>query len=238
MAGFFLAFLGSLVSAGCVCCALFIDVEPKFLDTGTMGIILLAAAAVIACLCLRKTNSMTCVIEKPLNKVKTAAIIASCTAEILSLGALACIAAFVLSCFLFTFPIWLTIAAVPYLWFCISCVIWRTIRKYVKNVDVDREQRLVLEALQAKKQGKMGYASEASGKFSLTEYEAEDSGSEFDIRRMPAIIYDDGNRAWKRRGLFGDHAEYCSDEGDAVIIYSGQISGSGVNTSAGTFHWN
>lgn len=60
---------------------------------------------------------------------------------------------------------------------------------------------------------------------------------EFDIARMPVIVYDGNNRQWKRRGVFGDHAVYYNNDGDEVTVYSGQVSGSSASTSAGTLHW-
>ena len=60
---------------------------------------------------------------------------------------------------------------------------------------------------------------------------------EFDLSRMPTIVYDDSNRTWKKRGVFGDHIVYYNNDGGEVTIYSGQISGTTANTSAGTFHW-
>ena len=61
--------------------------------------------------------------------------------------------------------------------------------------------------------------------------------NEFDISRIPVIVYDDSNRQWKRRGIFGDHAVYYNNDGDEVTIYSAQVSGSSASTSAGTLHW-
>lgn len=63
------------------------------------------------------------------------------------------------------------------------------------------------------------------------------AGDEYDISRIPTIVYDDNNQQWKRRGVFGDHAVYYNSNGDEVTIYSGQISGSGATTSAGNLHW-
>lgn len=66
----------------------------------------------------------------------------------------------------------------------------------------------------------------------------EDSGDEFDLHRLPTIIYDDQNRAWYKQYMAGDSAVYQEKEsGERVTIYSGEISGSGANTSAGYFHW-
>lgn len=61
--------------------------------------------------------------------------------------------------------------------------------------------------------------------------------NEFDISSIPFIVYDDSNRQWKRRGIFGDHAVYYNDDGGEVTIYSAQVSGNSANTSAGTLHW-
>lgn len=63
------------------------------------------------------------------------------------------------------------------------------------------------------------------------------TSGEFDLASMPMIVYDDSNRQWKRRGIFGDHAVYYNDDGGEVTIYSAQISGDSAGTSAGTLHW-
>lgn len=62
-------------------------------------------------------------------------------------------------------------------------------------------------------------------------------GREFDISHIPVIVYDDGNRQWKRRDIYGDRAVYYNDNGEEVTIYSAQISGNTAHTSAGTLHW-
>lgn len=60
---------------------------------------------------------------------------------------------------------------------------------------------------------------------------------EFNLSSIPVIVYDDSNRQWKRRGIYGDHAVYYNVDGGEVTIYSAQVSGSSANTSAGTLHW-
>ncbi len=65
----------------------------------------------------------------------------------------------------------------------------------------------------------------------------EGPGDGYDLSRMPTIVYDDSNRQWKKRDVFGDHIVYYNNDGGEVTIYSGQISGTTANTDAGTFHW-
>lgn len=66
---------------------------------------------------------------------------------------------------------------------------------------------------------------------------AGDAPSEFSLSSIPAIVYDDSNRQWMRRGIYGDHTVYYNSDGGEVTIYSAQASGSSANTSAGTLHW-
>lgn len=61
--------------------------------------------------------------------------------------------------------------------------------------------------------------------------------TEFGVASMPVIIYDSSNQQWKRRGIFGDHAVYYSDNGGEVTIYDAQVSTASATTSAGIFHW-
>lgn len=61
--------------------------------------------------------------------------------------------------------------------------------------------------------------------------------AEHDLSRMPNIIYDSSNNRWQKSWGSGDHATYHNDQGQEVTIYSGQISGSSAQTSAGHFHW-
>lgn len=63
------------------------------------------------------------------------------------------------------------------------------------------------------------------------------AGSEFDLSRLPTIIYDDSNHEWKKRGTYGDQAVYYNNDGAEVTIYNTQISGTTATTSAGNFHW-
>lgn len=65
----------------------------------------------------------------------------------------------------------------------------------------------------------------------------KDAPGEFDLASVPMIVYDDSNRQWKRRSIFGDHAVYYNDDGGEVTIYSAEVSGNSANTSAGTLHW-
>lgn len=65
----------------------------------------------------------------------------------------------------------------------------------------------------------------------------ETDRGEFDLASMPTIVYDDSNRQWKRRSIYGDHAVYYNNEGGEVTVYSAQVSGNSANTSAGTLHW-
>lgn len=66
---------------------------------------------------------------------------------------------------------------------------------------------------------------------------AKEPENEFDLSRIPFIVYDDSNRRWMRRGIYGDHAVYYNDDGEEVSIYSAQVSSSSADTSAGTLHW-
>ena len=61
--------------------------------------------------------------------------------------------------------------------------------------------------------------------------------NEFDISRLPTIVYDDNNREWKKRGTYGDHAVYYSNDGAEVTIYNTQISGTTATTNVGNLHW-
>lgn len=61
--------------------------------------------------------------------------------------------------------------------------------------------------------------------------------NEFDLSRLPAIVYDDSNHEWKKRGTYGDHVVYYNNDGVEVAIYNTQISGTTATTSAGNFHW-
>ena len=62
--------------------------------------------------------------------------------------------------------------------------------------------------------------------------------SEFDLNRMPYIIYDGSNNEWRRQYFNSREVVYKDKEtGRRVTIYSGQISGSSARTSAGHFHW-
>ena len=57
------------------------------------------------------------------------------------------------------------------------------------------------------------------------------------MNALPDTIYDERNNAWESLGVFGDHAEYQSNDGRRVSIYHANISGSNANTNAGNFHW-
>ena len=61
--------------------------------------------------------------------------------------------------------------------------------------------------------------------------------AEHDLSRMPNIIYDSSNNRWHKSWGSPDHVTYHNDQGQEVTIYSGQISGSSAQTSAGHFHW-
>ena len=61
--------------------------------------------------------------------------------------------------------------------------------------------------------------------------------AEHDLSRMPNIIYDSSNNRWHKSWGSGDHVTYHNDQGQEVTIYSGQVSGSSAQTSAGHFHW-
>ncbi|MDE5696138.1 MAG: hypothetical protein K2I96_01810 [Lachnospiraceae bacterium] len=66
---------------------------------------------------------------------------------------------------------------------------------------------------------------------------SEESSDEFDMNKLPNIIYDDANNRWQLQHRNGDSVVYHNDAGQMVTIYAGQISGSGAVTSAGNFHW-
>lgn len=66
---------------------------------------------------------------------------------------------------------------------------------------------------------------------------SEEASGEFDIGKMPNIIFDDANNRWQLQHRNGDHVVYHNDAGQTVTIYSGQLSRSGATTSAGNFHW-
>lgn len=76
--------------------------------------------------------------------------------------------------------------------------------------------------------------AESSGKSGTSR--KGDSG-EFALASIPVLVYDSSNRQWKRRGIYGDHAVYYSDDGDEVTIYSAQVSGKSASTSVGVLHW-
>lgn len=78
-----------------------------------------------------------------------------------------------------------------------------------------------------------GSASQSS--FSSDPY-AEHKESH-DLSRMPNTIYDSSNNRWHKNWGGRDHVTYHNDQGQEVIIYSGQVSGSSAQTSAGHFHW-
>lgn len=80
----------------------------------------------------------------------------------------------------------------------------------------------------------VGAASAAAGAVSNPD---SWSSSEFDLSRIPFIVYDDSGHRWKRRGIFGDHAVYYNEDGDEVTIYSAQVSANSASTSAGRLHW-
>ena len=61
--------------------------------------------------------------------------------------------------------------------------------------------------------------------------------AEHDLGRMPNIIYDSSNNPWHKSWGSPDHVTYHNDQGQEVTIYSGQVSGSSAQTSAGHFHW-
>ncbi len=62
--------------------------------------------------------------------------------------------------------------------------------------------------------------------------------NEFDLNRMPYIIYDSSNNEWRKQYSNGREVVYREKEsGNLVTIYSGQVSGSSAQTSAGHFHW-
>lgn len=67
--------------------------------------------------------------------------------------------------------------------------------------------------------------------------DSEETANEFDIRKLPNIIYDESNNRWQLQQHNGDSVIYHNDAGQEVTIYFGQISGSGAVTSAGNFHW-
>lgn len=67
--------------------------------------------------------------------------------------------------------------------------------------------------------------------------DSEETANEFDIRKLPNIIYDESNNQWQLQQRNSDSVMYHNDAGQVVTIYSGQISGSGAVTSAGNFHW-
>jgi hypothetical protein len=50
-------------------------------------------------------------------------------------------------------------------------------------------------------------------------------------------VDDSSNTQRKRRGAFGDHAEYYNDNGDIMTINNADISGGTETTSAGSVHW-
>lgn len=77
----------------------------------------------------------------------------------------------------------------------------------------------------------LGAASVAASAIDAT------SSKQFNLSSIPVIVYDDSNRQWKRRGIFGDHAVYYNSDGDEVTIYSTDVSGNSANTSAGNLHW-
>lgn len=60
---------------------------------------------------------------------------------------------------------------------------------------------------------------------------------EFDLNRMPNIIYDDSNNRWQLQHRNYDTVVYHNDNGQEVTIYSGQVSEHGALTDAGSFHW-
>ena len=67
-----------------------------------------------------------------------------------------------------------------------------------------------------------------------------DSGieKEFDLNRMPSIIYDSNNNEWRKQYSNGREVVYREKEsGRLVTIYSGQVSANFAQTSAGSFHW-
>lgn len=82
-----------------------------------------------------------------------------------------------------------------------------------------------LEETEAVSEGAQGGAASAAG------------ADEFSLSGIPFIVYDDSNRQWKRRGIYGDHAVYYNNDGEEVTIYSAQVSGNSATTSAGTLHW-
>ena len=61
--------------------------------------------------------------------------------------------------------------------------------------------------------------------------------AEHDLGRIPNIIYDSSNNPWHKSWGSPDHVTYHNDQGQEVTIYSGQVSGSSAQTSAGHFHW-
>lgn len=57
------------------------------------------------------------------------------------------------------------------------------------------------------------------------------------VAALPMYIYDSSNNRWQRYGVYGDHADYQSQDGDTVTIYNADVSGNTASTSAGNFHW-
>ena len=59
-----------------------------------------------------------------------------------------------------------------------------------------------------------------------------------DLNNMPNDIYDDNNRRYMLQGVYGDHADYRSeDTGETITLYHTSISGNTANTNLGNFHW-
>lgn len=81
------------------------------------------------------------------------------------------------------------------------------------------------------------FGNSSFGQKSRNYDEGGTDGGEFNLSSIPVIVYDDSNRQWKRRGIYGDYAVYFNDNGEEVTIYSAQVSGNTANTSAGTLHW-
>ena len=62
---------------------------------------------------------------------------------------------------------------------------------------------------------------------------------DYDLKRMPSVIYDDNDERWERVDYQseGTEAVYRNRDGEDIRLYHTDITGNFAMTSAGNFHW-